>query len=360
MTIIDALINYGLFAAKAVTVVAALGLLAALIFRARHAAPSNDDDDGHRLEVVDLSHRFDQMADTIKGATLPPKVYKKDLKAQRKAAKTKAKAKVQQPEKRRLFVIDFQGDLMASEVGALREVISALLTTADKEDEVLLRLENTGGAVHEHGLAAAQLLRLRTAGIPLTVAVDKVAASGGYLMACVANRILAAPFAVIGSIGVLAELPNFHRLLTDKGVDFELHTAGEHKRTLTVFGENTDEGRAKLREQLEDTHAQFKAFISSYRESLDLSRVATGEYWHGEQALSLGLVDAIQTSDDYLLAARDNADLFNVRYRARKPPLQRLLGSFGLGALHPGSTPLAGLAEGMTRRLNRWLARASA
>ncbi|MBK1704681.1 protease SohB [Halochromatium glycolicum] len=352
MTITDALIAYGLFVAKSLTLVAALGLLAALLFRARRGGSGDDDEDGHRLEVVDLNHRFEQMTDAIKAASLPPKLYKKGLKVERKAEKAKAKA--EQIDKRRVFVVDFHGDLMATEVGALREVVSALLTAASDRDEVLVRLENAGGAVHEHGLAAAQLLRLRRAGIPLTVAVDKVAASGGYLMACVANRILAAPFAVIGSIGVLAELPNFHRLLQEKGVDFELHTAGEHKRTLTLFGENTEEGRAKLREQLEDTHGQFKVFISRYRESLDLGRVATGEYWHGEQALELGLIDAVQTSDDYLLAARAEADLFKVRYRARKRPLERLLGSFGLIA-SPAHLTLSGPIRAVTRRVGRWL-----
>jgi serine protease SohB len=330
MTVTDALINYGLFAAKALTIVVALGLVTALVLRARHSGSSDDDDDGTRLEVVDLNRRYDQMADTIKSATLLPKVYKKALKAERKAEKAREKAA--SSDRRRLFVVDFHGDLMATEVASLREVISALLITATDNDEVLLRLENAGGAVHEHGLAASQLMRLRAAGVPLTVAVDKVAASGGYLMACVANRILAAPFAVVGSIGVLAEMPNFHRLLQEKGVDFELHTAGEHKRTLTLFGENTEEGRAKLREQLEQTHTQFKDFIGSHRPSLDLGSVATGEYWHGEQALALGLVDTVETSDEYLLKARPDIDLFQIRYRARKRPLQRLLGSIGLGA----------------------------
>lgn len=347
---IEALIEYALFAAKTLTLVLAIGLLFAIILRARHNGPIDDDDDGSRLEVVDLNVRYAQMADRIKVATLPPKVAKKAFKAERKTEKARAKA--EQPDKRRLFVIDFHGDLMASEVGMLREVISALLMTATPADEVLVRLDNAGGAVHEHGLAASQLLRLRTAGIALTVAVDKVAASGGYLMACVATRIIAAPFAVVGSIGVLAEMPNFHRLLQQKGVDFELHTAGEHKRTLTLFGENTDEGRAKLREQLEETHGQFKSFIAAYRPELDLSKVATGEYWHGEQALKLGLVDAVQTSDDYLLSARDDADLYKVRYRSRKRPLQRLLGAFG-GDDDTGAQSLAALAALVGRRIGR-------
>ncbi len=351
MTLIDALIQYGLFMAKTLTLVLAIGLLLVVMLRARTGgAGADDDDDGSRLEVVDLNTRYANMADTIKAATLPPKVVKKAFKAERKAEKARAKAE-EADDKRRLFVIDFHGDLMASGVGALREVISALLIAATPKDEVLVRLDNAGGAVHEHGLAASQLLRLRSAGIPLTIAVDKVAASGGYLMACVANRLLAAPFAVVGSIGVLAEMPNFHRLLQEKGVDFELHTAGEHKRTLTLFGENTDEGRAKLREQLEETHGQFKAFIAAYRPALDLSQVATGEYWHGEQALGLGLVDAIQTSDDYLLAARDEADLYKVRYRARKRPLQRLLGTVELDGVRGLARPLAGIVGPVVRWL---------
>jgi serine protease SohB len=203
-------------------------------------------------------------------------------------------------------------------------MISALLQEARREDEVLVRLDNAGGAVHEHGLAASQLLRIRAHGIPLTVAVDRVAASGGYLMACVADRILAAPFAIIGSIGVVAQLPNFHRWLEHKGIDFELHTAGEYKRTLTLFGENTEAGRAKLREHLEGTHQLFKGFVREYRKELDLDKVATGEYWYGEQALELGLVDQLATSDDYLLGARQERDLYRLRWRARMRPLQRL------------------------------------
>jgi serine protease SohB len=190
-----------------------------------------------------------------------------------------------------------------------------------------VRIENAGGTVHEHGLAASQLARLRAKGIHLTVAVDKIAASGGYLMACVADRIVAAPFAVLGSIGVLAELPNFHRLLERHGVDFELHTAGEYKRTLTLFGENTEAARQKLQEQLNETHTLFKDYVHEFRPALDLERVATGEYWHGNQAVELGLVDAIQTSDDLLLTEHEHRDLLQLKYTAKKKPIERLLAS---------------------------------
>jgi serine protease SohB len=212
-------------------------------------------------------------------------------------------------------------------VADLREIVTGVLMEAGEDDEVLVRLENAGGVVTEHGLAASQLTRIRDREVPLTIAVDKVAASGGYLMACVAQRIIAAPFAIVGSIGVVAQLPNFHRLLERGGVDFELHTAGEYKRTLTLFGQNSDEGRAKLREQLDDTHTLFKDFIHEYRPDVDLERVATGEYWHGIQASNLGLVDEVKTSDDYLMEASADADIYLVAYSVHKKPVERLLAS---------------------------------
>jgi serine protease SohB len=228
-------------------------------------------------------------------------------------------------ERRRVFVIDFRGDIRATGVAALREEVSAVLSEAGAADEVLVRLENAGGLVHEHGLAASQLARVRDRGVPLTVAVDKVAASGGYLMASVADRILAAPFAVVGSIGVLAQVPNFHRLLERHGVDFEQVKAGQFKRTVTLFGETTEEDRAKLREQVEETQGLLKEFIRRYRPGLDLERVSTGEYWHGTQALELGLVDELTTSDDYMIAVMEEADVYKVRFAVRKRLSDRMI-----------------------------------
>ncbi|GAB7196007.1 hypothetical protein OS11_22800 [Dickeya oryzae] len=215
----------------------------------------------------------------------------------------------------------------AGEVSSLREEVSAVLAVARPEDEVLLRLESPGGVVHGYGLAASQLQRIRQRGIRLTVAVDKVAASGGYMMACVADRIVAAPFAVVGSIGVVAQIPNFNRLLKNKDIDVELHTAGQYKRTLTLFGENTDEGREKFRQELNETHLLFKQFVSEMRPSLDIESVATGEHWFGTQAKDMGLVDAIGTSDDLLIAEMENHEVLAVRYTRRKRLLDRLTGS---------------------------------
>jgi serine protease SohB len=178
--------------------------------------------------------------------------------------------------------------------------------------------------VHGYGLAAAQLMRIRAQHIPLVVAIDKIAASGGYLMACVANKILSAPFAIIGSIGVVVQLPNFNRLLKEKNIDFELHTAGEFKRTITLFGENTDEGREKLQHEIEDIHGLFKGLIHKYRKQIDIEKVATGEHWLGQQALILKLVDEIKTSDEYLLEQTNNAQVFEICYEVKRPLLSRL------------------------------------
>jgi serine protease SohB len=225
-----------------------------------------------------------------------------------------------------LFVLDFKGDIRASATASLREEVSALLAVALDQDQVLLRLENPGGMVHEHGLAASQLVRIKQRGLRLLVAVDKVAASGGYLMACVADHIIAAPFAVVGSIGVLAQMPNFNRLLEDKGIDFEQLTAGRYKRTLTLFGKNTEEGREKLQEELEDVHELFKGQIQAYRPQVDIQTIATGEHWYGLRALDLKLVDEVRTSDDFLLAAAKERDLYHLSYKRRRSFPERLMG----------------------------------
>ncbi|EGZ7035818.1 protease SohB, partial [Cronobacter sakazakii] len=191
----------------------------------------------------------------------------------------------------------------------------------------LVRLESPGGVVHGYGLAASQLQRLRERQIPLTIAVDKVAASGGYMMACVANNIVAAPFAIIGSIGVVAQIPNFNRLLKRNDIDIELHTAGQYKRTLTLLGENTEEGREKFREDLNETHHLFKEFVHSMRPSLDIDAVATGEHWYGVQAKEKGLVDEISTSDDLIIARMAEREVVSLRYMQRKRLMDRFTGS---------------------------------
>ena len=328
------LAEYGLFFAKALTVVAAVGAVVMLI--AAVGQRQRGEGEG-QIENKRLNARYQDLKDALKEATLDPEVAKEKRKAEKKsdkkANKEKAKAAKKQlkegelepPESEpKLFVLDFDGDIRASEVERLREEVSVLLNELSEQDEVLLRLESPGGVVHGYGLAASQLRRIKDSGVRLTIAVDKVAASGGYMMACVADTIISAPFAVIGSIGVVAQLPNFHRLLKKNDIDFEMITAGEHKRTLTVFGENTDEDRTKFREDIEDTHELFKEFVQENRPALDVPSVATGEVWFGKRALAVGLVDTLQTSDDYIQQRLDSHGVFSLRFVPRKNWQQRL------------------------------------
>ena len=188
----------------------------------------------------------------------------------------------------------------------------------------MIKIESAGGIINNYGLAASQLLRIRDRNISLTAIVDKIAASGGYLMACVADKIYTAPFAIIGSIGVVAQIPNFHKWLKTHNIDFEQITAGQYKRTLSLFGENTDKGRQKAQEDVNVAHKLFKDFVNKNRPSLDIDKVATGEHWHGSQALELGLVDKLITSDDYLLTSSEDANIFEINYIIPKKKLTKL------------------------------------
>jgi serine protease SohB len=312
---------YGLFLAELATFALVLLLIVVLVASSRRRGHAEG------LVVEHLNRQFEDSADGLRLAIEGKARYKKAVKARQKERKRedKARAKAERT-KPRLYVLDFKGDLRASAVTSLREEVSAVLRVAKTGERVLLRLENSGGTVHEHGLAASQLTRLKRHGLTLLVAVDKVAASGGYLMACVADRLIAAPFAIVGSIGVLAQLPNFHRMLEEKGIDFEQITAGRYKRTLTMFGENTDEGREKLKEQVEEIHELFKNQIREHRPQVDLERVATGEHWYGVRALELNLVDEIKTSDDVLLEAASDHDLYHIAYKRRRKWQERFFG----------------------------------
>jgi serine protease SohB len=318
----DFFFDYGLFLAKTATFLLAIAAVIALTarFASRDGLRGRD-----KLEIKKLNTRYDNMALALKSEILTAHEFKDVMKAEKKRAKAWEKSAANG--RSRVYVLDFDGDIRASAVTNLREEITAVLTVARPDDEVFVRLNSPGGLVHTYGLAASQLTRIRKRGVPLTVAVDKVAASGGYMMACVANRIIAAPFAVLGSIGVLAQVPNFNRLLKKNHIDYEQFTAGEFKRTVTMFGENTDMARAKFREEIEQTHQLFKDFVTEHRPAVDIAKVSTGEHWHGIQALDLKLVDELLTSDDYLLQRSAEADVFEVNYRAHKPWSARF-GSF--------------------------------
>ena len=329
------LYEYGLFLLKAITVVAAIAAIIVMVFSAG-AGRALSDSEG-TITVVKVNDRFDEMHKSIKRAIHDDDTVKKEEKLAKKDKKKKIKAAKKlnhqdgENHDKRVFLVDFEGDMKASAVSELREVVSAILFTATTVDEVVVRLESPGGMVHGYGLAASQLDRLRQKKIPLTICVDKVAASGGYMMACVADKVCAAPFAIIGSIGVVAQLPNFHKLLKKHDIDYELLTAGEYKRTLTVFGENTDKARNKFVEDLEETHQIFKDYVQQQRPIVDIEQVATGEIWLGTKAKEKQLVDQLITSDDYITGLAADHDIFRVSYDLKKSLSERLGISIQLG-----------------------------
>ena len=310
--------DYGLFLTKALTVLIVVWIVISLLF-----SLSRKTREGDHFEVTHLNKKYKSMADTLFLSLLPKKEFKKIRKQSNKQAR-KERKKPSSEVRKRIFVLNFLGNIKATAVRHLRKEITAILAVATSKDEVVVCLENTGGMVHEHGFAASQLLRIKQKDIPLTVAIDKVAASGGYMMACVADKIIAAPFAVVGSIGVLAQIPNFNRMLDKHGVDFELMKAGELKRTLTMFGKNTNEDREHFNKQLEDTHALFKEFVKDQRPGLDIDAVSTGEHWLASRAMDLKLVDTLITSDDYLLQASDGAEIYEVTYMMPKTLSERI------------------------------------
>lgn len=336
------LYEYLIFLAEVVTIVAAI--LVIVSFSVGMSSRMQHDSREGRLRLRKLNDQLRDMRYEMEAALLPPDAVKKRhkaeakaenqaLKAEAAALKTTSQDKPDEAEdashKRRVYVVSFDGDVKASAVEHLRTEISAVLTMATPADEVVVSIESPGGMVHSYGLAASQLIRIRNKGIPLTVVVDRVAASGGYLMAAVADKIIAAPFALLGSIGVVAQIPNVHRLLKKNDVDVEILTAGKYKRTLTVLGENTEEGREKFREELEDVHTLFQEFVSDYRPDLDIDLVATGEAWYGTRALEHKLVDELATSDEYLMAACDESDVYAVSWEEHKRPLDKLVGKVG-------------------------------
>jgi serine protease SohB len=321
---LEFLYEYGLFAAKAFTIVIAIAAVIIVVLAASNKQKGGSSPGS--LELESLSEGFEELEEMGTHALLTKEELKALAKEKKKEKKAKGKNKSDEEDKKlnNLFVLDFNGSPMAKEVETLRKEITAILCIAKEDDEVLVKVESGGGVVHGYGLAASQLKRIKDKGLKLTISVDKVAASGGYMMACVADKVIAAPFAIIGSIGVIAQLPNFNKLLKKNDVDFEMHTAGDFKRTLTVFGENTDEGRAKFQSELEEVHHMFKDFVTDNRPDLDINKVATGEYWYGSKALELNLVDEIQTSDDFLLKAKDEFKMFKLKYAVKKTMAQKL------------------------------------
>jgi serine protease SohB len=325
--IVEFLFEYGLFLAKAITFIVTVATIIIVVI----ALSSKQKNKKGEIELTDISEQLKETKKSIEEQLLTSlqlkarhKKEKKEQKEKDKLAKKLAKEGDQTSSLAQLYVIDFKGSIDAKEVSSLREEVTAILSVANQNDEVFVRLESGGGMVHGYGLASSQLQRLKDNNIPLTIAVDKVAASGGYMMACIADKIISAPFAILGSIGVIAQIPNFNKVLKKHDIEFEQLTAGDYKRTLTMFGENDDKGREKFKQELQETHDLFKHFVSDHRPSIDIEKVATGEHWYGLQAIELNLVDTISTSDDYLLSQLDNRHIVKIKYAQRKKLADKL------------------------------------
>ncbi|ARC54822.1 peptidase [Candidatus Riesia sp. GBBU] len=320
-------LSYLLFLAKIVTFIFSITILYIFFTFSREKIRNQKGN----LKITDLNKIYQNYYNLMKQAKMTKKEYKKWIKLDKKNKKTKKKDNVKNKFfKKRfcLFVINFFGNVNAEEVRSLKEEITAILLVAEKGDRVLLRLESFGGTVNGYGLAAFQLNRLREKGIKLIVSIDKVAASGGYMMASVANKIIAAPFSVIGSIGVIAQIPNMYKFLKNKDIDVEMHTAGEYKRTLTMFGENTETGRKKFLEELNETHKLFKDFVKKNRPEVEIDSVSTGECWYGIQAIENKLIDELSVSDEIIMKNIKSFKIIEVSYIKNKKPIKRLFWMF--------------------------------
>lgn len=294
------------FALHAVIIVVGLLIVVAFI-----ASLISKNKDSSEIKIINLNKKFQKNRLSL----LKKQLNKKDLKSAMKDLKKSSKDFEEKP---CAYVLEFEGDIKASATEHLREEISTLLQVAKAGDSVILKLESPGGMVHGYGLAASQLSRITDANLKLTVCVDKIAASGGYMMACIADKIISAPFAIIGSIGVVAAMPNFHKVLKKNEIEYLEITAGEFKRTLTPLGEITEQGMSKFKEQIEQVHDLFKEHVIAKRPQIELRQVATGEYWYGQQALTLNLVDELGTSDEHLLKLSKDHRLFAIKHEGKK------------------------------------------
>jgi serine protease SohB len=331
----DYLLQFGIFFGKTVIIflfiVALILIIAAIAARAKHRP---------QVEIEDINEKFSDISMVLRSVIRSKKAFKSEQK------QIEEEDKKLSEDRKNVFVLEFDGDLQASQVKELRDEVTSVITVARPGDEVVVCIESPGGAVSGYGLAAAELVRLRSANLKLTACVDKVAASGGYMMACTANQIFAAPFAVVGSIGVLAQVPNFNKLLKEHNVEYEEMTSGEYKRTVSFLGEITPKGRQKFQEQLEDTHELFKGWVNEYRPQLDMSKVGTGEYWFGRRAQDLNLIDKIVTSDEYLQTLMKTDRVFKVKFAHRKKLGEKLSEALGQAA-----------SKGFDRLLQRVLAK---
>lgn len=252
------------------------------------------------------------------------------VKAQEKSSSRKSgDEKTGEPGK--VAVLKFKGDIRASARFAFAKLVDEVVLNAREFKEVVVVVESPGGGVSEYGMLFAELERMRKCeeNFQLTVVVDTVAASGGYLMSLPAHKILAAPFAMVGSIGVVSFIPNIRELLEANKIKPRTFTAGDFKRTVTLTDEGDEKSAEQYKQQLALIHEQFKQALKKYRPQVELEKVATGEAWLASTTVEkeLQLVDGLNTSHALLLEMNQSFDLVEYSSKAeRKTFLKRILG----------------------------------
>ena len=235
------------------------------------------------------------------------------------------------PDKSNLYYLEFEGDIQASEAAKLKQEILVCLQVAKPTDVFLILVESSGGSVSNYGDLYSVMEMIKKRGHTLWVAIDRVAASGGYLISLPADKIFATPFALIGSIGVLSEVPNFGGLLDKYGVKMEEYTAGERKMNISMFRENGEEQKEHHRKKLGKIHELFKAQLVKYRGGLiekkgvDIGELMEGDFWMGENAFELGLVDELKSSVEILLDEKDHFNILKVNYH-NEPKMAGIMG----------------------------------
>jgi protease-4 len=204
-----------------------------------------------------------------------------------------------------IAVIDVKGDILSSE-----KVVKEI----EKYDEdssvraIVLRVNSPGG-----GIAQSQEIykAVKEADKEIIASLGSVAASGGYYISCGADRIIANPGTITGSIGVITTFPKYHQLLKKIGVEWEVIKSGEHKDIGSPYRDMTVEEKRLFQDVIDDLFDQFVEVVSVERDipKEEVLKLADGRIFSGNQAHELGLVDEIGTFSDAIRIAGERGGI---------------------------------------------------
>ncbi len=215
-------------------------------------------------------------------------------------------------------VIDLEGPIFD-----VRDVLKQVVTFTKNSSvkAIVVHINSPGGAVAPSQELYEELKKSRAKGKKIVVSMDSVAASGGYYIACAADEIYANPGTITGSIGVIAEFPNFEGLMDKVGIRFETIKTGKYKDTGSAFRPMNEDERALIQEMLMDVYDQFVEAVAEGR-NMPIKKVrkyADGRVFSGRQALEYGFVDALGTQSDAIERAAVLAGIKGEPRVIRKP-----------------------------------------